>query len=121
MVPPEQRELGQQQTGLLGGEGPALGTIQDLYWGRNANMTTALHSASTIATTRPQVRPASRPAPAPAAAAAAAHPPHLRGIGERLYLSQHTVKKHATSVYRKLGVSSRSQAVQRLQELGLGG
>jgi LuxR family transcriptional regulator, maltose regulon positive regulatory protein len=42
-------------------------------------------------------------------------------IGERLYLSQHTVKTQATSVYRKLGVSSRSQAVQRLQELGLGG
>jgi LuxR family transcriptional regulator, maltose regulon positive regulatory protein len=42
-------------------------------------------------------------------------------IGERLYVSQHTVKSQATSVYRKLGVSSRSQAVQRLQELGLGG
>jgi LuxR family transcriptional regulator, maltose regulon positive regulatory protein len=48
---------------------------------------------------------------------------HLRlaEIGERLHLSQHTVKTHTTSVYRKLGVSSRSQAVQRLQELGLGG
>jgi LuxR family maltose regulon positive regulatory protein len=42
-------------------------------------------------------------------------------IGERLYVSQHTVKSHATSVYRKLGVSSRGQAIQRLQELGLGG
>jgi LuxR family maltose regulon positive regulatory protein len=42
-------------------------------------------------------------------------------IGERLYVSQHTVKTQATSVYRKLGVSSRGQAVQRLQELGLGG
>ena len=42
-------------------------------------------------------------------------------IGERLYLSQHTVKTHASSIYRKLGVSSRSQAVQRLQEFGLGG
>jgi LuxR family maltose regulon positive regulatory protein len=42
-------------------------------------------------------------------------------IGERLYLSQHTVKTHASSIYRKLGVSSRSQAIQRLQELGLGG
>jgi LuxR family maltose regulon positive regulatory protein len=47
---------------------------------------------------------------------------HLRlaEIGERLHLSHHTVKTHATSVYRKLGVSSRSQAVQRLQKLGLG-
>ena len=42
-------------------------------------------------------------------------------IGERLYLSQHTVKTQAMSVYRKLGVSSRSQAVQRAQQLGLGG
>jgi ATP/maltotriose-dependent transcriptional regulator MalT len=29
------------------------------------------------------------------------------------------VKTQAISVYRKLGVSSRSQAVQRLQDLGL--
>ena len=42
-------------------------------------------------------------------------------IGERLYVSQHTVKTQAMSIYRKLGVSSRSQAVQRLQQLGLGG
>ena len=31
-------------------------------------------------------------------------------IGERLYVSINTVKKQATSVYRKLGVSSRSEA-----------
>ena len=42
-------------------------------------------------------------------------------IGERLYLSPHTIKTQAMSVYRKLGVSSRSQAVQRAQQLGLGG
>jgi LuxR family maltose regulon positive regulatory protein len=40
-------------------------------------------------------------------------------IGERLYISRHTVKTQAVSIYRKLGASSRSQAVQRLQELGL--
>ena len=45
----------------------------------------------------------------------------FREIGERLYVSQHTVKTQAMSIYRKLGVSSRGQAVQRLQELGLGG
>jgi LuxR family transcriptional regulator, maltose regulon positive regulatory protein len=45
----------------------------------------------------------------------------FREIGERLYVSRHTVKSQAISVYRKLGVSSRSQAVQRMQELGLGG
>jgi LuxR family maltose regulon positive regulatory protein len=42
-------------------------------------------------------------------------------IGERLYVSRHTVKTQAVSVYRKLGVSSRSQAVQRAQQLGLCG
>jgi LuxR family transcriptional regulator, maltose regulon positive regulatory protein len=45
----------------------------------------------------------------------------FREMGERLHVSRHTVKSQALSVYRKLGVSSRSQAVQRMQELGLGG
>jgi LuxR family maltose regulon positive regulatory protein len=40
-------------------------------------------------------------------------------IGERLFVSKHTVKTQAISIYRKLGVSSRSQAVQRGQEIGL--
>jgi DNA-binding CsgD family transcriptional regulator len=42
-----------------------------------------------------------------------------REIGERLDLSRHTVKSQAMSIYRKLGVSSRGQAVQRLQEISL--
>jgi LuxR family transcriptional regulator, maltose regulon positive regulatory protein len=48
---------------------------------------------------------------------------HLRfaEIGERLYISPHTVKSQAVSIYRKLGAASRSQAVQRAQQLGLGG
>jgi LuxR family transcriptional regulator, maltose regulon positive regulatory protein len=45
----------------------------------------------------------------------------FREIGERLYISQHTVKSQALSVYRKLGVSSRSQAIQRVQQTGLPG
>ena len=44
----------------------------------------------------------------------------FREIGERLYISHNTVKKHALSVYHKLGVSSRSQAVQRAEQIGLG-
>ena len=43
----------------------------------------------------------------------------LAEIGERLYLSRHTVKSQATSVYRKLGASSRSEAIRRMQEIGL--
>jgi LuxR family maltose regulon positive regulatory protein len=43
----------------------------------------------------------------------------FREIGERLHLSPHTVKTHALAIYRKLGVSSRSQAIQHTQHLGL--
>jgi LuxR family maltose regulon positive regulatory protein len=43
----------------------------------------------------------------------------FREVGERLHLSPHTVKTQATSIYRKLGVSSRSQAIERAQQLGL--
>ncbi len=48
-------------------------------------------------------------------------PTHLsfREIGERLYVSRHTVKTQAISIYRKLGVSSRSEAIARVHELGL--
>jgi LuxR family transcriptional regulator, maltose regulon positive regulatory protein len=40
-------------------------------------------------------------------------------LGERLFVSRHTVKSQAISIYRKLGVSSRSDAVQRAADLGL--
>jgi len=43
----------------------------------------------------------------------------FREIGERLYLSRHTVKSHVTATYRKLNVTSRNGAVERARELGL--
>jgi LuxR family maltose regulon positive regulatory protein len=43
----------------------------------------------------------------------------FREIGERLFVSRNTIKTQAISVYRKLGVSSRSQAIDRAGELGL--
>ena len=43
----------------------------------------------------------------------------FREIGERLYVSRNTIKTQAISVYRKLGVSSRSDAVERAAHLGL--
>jgi LuxR family maltose regulon positive regulatory protein len=43
----------------------------------------------------------------------------FREIAERLHLSPHTVKTQAIAIYRKLGVSSRSQAIQHAQDLGL--
>ena len=48
-------------------------------------------------------------------------PTHLsfREIGDRLYLSRHTVKSHAMSIYRKLDVTSRTESVERAKALGL--
>jgi LuxR family maltose regulon positive regulatory protein len=43
----------------------------------------------------------------------------FREIGERLHVSRNTVKTQAISVYRKLGVSNRSDAIERAGELGL--
>ena len=40
-------------------------------------------------------------------------------IAAEMFLSRHTVKSEAFSIYRKLGVSSRSQAVARSRDLGL--
>jgi LuxR family maltose regulon positive regulatory protein len=51
--------------------------------------------------------------------------PHLtshlsfREIGERLFVSRHTVKSHAMAIYPKLKVTSRNGAVERVGELGL--
>ena len=43
----------------------------------------------------------------------------FREIGVQLYLSQHTVKSQAMSIYRKFGVSSRSEAIRHARDLGL--
>ena len=43
----------------------------------------------------------------------------LAEISQRLYLSRNTVKSQAHAVYRKFGVSSRSEAISRMHELGL--
>jgi len=43
----------------------------------------------------------------------------FQGIAERLYVSRNTVKTQAVSIYRKLGASSRGEAVGRATELGL--
>jgi len=43
----------------------------------------------------------------------------FREIGAELFISPHTVKTQAISIYRKLGVSSRAEAVNVAREIGL--
>lgn len=42
-----------------------------------------------------------------------------REIGERLFVSENTVKSHSSRLFEKLGVGRRLQAVQRGRDLGL--
>ena len=46
-------------------------------------------------------------------------PLSLREIAEKLYVSVNTVKTHAQAIYRKLGVSTRDDAVNRGQDAGI--
>jgi LuxR family maltose regulon positive regulatory protein len=43
----------------------------------------------------------------------------FREIAARLFVSRNTVKTQAISIYRKLGASSRSEAIERAVSLGL--
>ena len=43
----------------------------------------------------------------------------FREIGERLFVSRNTISSEVGSIYRKLGVSSRSDAVQQATAIGL--
>jgi LuxR family transcriptional regulator, maltose regulon positive regulatory protein len=42
-----------------------------------------------------------------------------REIGRELYVSANTVRSHVQAIYRKLGVSSRAEAVTQARQLGL--
>ena len=59
-----------------------------------------------------------REGPTPAGTAQTTHL-SFADLGAELFVSPNTVKTHAVSIYRKLGVSSRGGAVTRARELGL--
>lgn len=42
-----------------------------------------------------------------------------QAIGDRLFVSVNTVKKHTTNIFGKLGVNTRTQALARARELGM--
>jgi LuxR family maltose regulon positive regulatory protein len=46
-------------------------------------------------------------------------PLSLREIGQELFLSANTIKTHTRAIYRKLGVGTRAEAVERGHEAGL--
>ena len=41
------------------------------------------------------------------------------GIAERLFISRHTVRSQVSSIYRKLGVSKRGDAIRKATTIGL--
>jgi LuxR family maltose regulon positive regulatory protein len=43
----------------------------------------------------------------------------LREIGQELHLSQNTIKTHTQAIYRKLGVSTRHDAIDKGREIGV--
>ena len=62
-----------------------------------------------------------RRCPLPSCACCRCCPLHLSfpEIAAEMFLSGHTIRSEAVSIYRKLGASSRSQAVSRSVKLGL--
>jgi LuxR family maltose regulon positive regulatory protein len=50
---------------------------------------------------------------------ALAGPLSERDIGRELYLSHNTIHSHTRSIYRKLGATSRAEALQHARERGL--
>lgn len=43
----------------------------------------------------------------------------LEDIARELYVTRNTVKSQVSSLYRKLGVSTRAEAIERAEQLGL--
>ena len=70
---------------------------------------------------RPHEAPPARRCPSASARCSRRSPPARRTARSpsALFLSPHTVKEHTSTLYRKLGVRNRAEAVQKAQRLGL--
>ena len=104
----------------------------ELYGGLVALIFTAVGIYLGLRWTRPVVAPASSPAEAAEAAARLGLTPREheilgliaqglsnRDIGEKLFVSENTVKTHSSRLFAKMQVNRRIQAVQKGKELGL--
>jgi LuxR family maltose regulon positive regulatory protein len=99
--------LSEAQTLLVESEDEQLRARVDLTWRRVAGRPLDVTPATTL--TRAELR------------VLQLLPTHLSfaQIGQQLFVSRNTVKTQAVSAYRKLGVGSRSEAVERAQALNL--
>jgi len=117
----------QARTAMLIGEGALARTLIEEA---RAHMTSDLEEtlASTLLSTAEELLHAVRAEGISAGSLTTAElkvlqflPSHLTfpQIGEHMFLSTNTIKTHALSIYRKLGVTSRADAVDRARALGL--
>jgi LuxR family maltose regulon positive regulatory protein len=90
---------------------PRLGTIVDEAQGLRSQLANERHNGSRGASTLTAAELRLLPM-------IATHL-HYREIAQELYLSHNTVRTQSSSIYRKLGVSSRAEAVARAREIGL--
>ena len=79
----------------------------------------AAELSAALETTGSTTRPAELPSPAELAVLRLLGQYTVREIADALYLSVNTIKSHIRSIYRKLGVGSREEAVARAVALGL--
>jgi LuxR family maltose regulon positive regulatory protein len=101
-----------------------LGEAKDLVAGGldgGDHLRAVLASIERRATGTPQRTPADEPLTERERAVLRLMRGHLstREIGQELYVSANTVKSHTRAIYRKLGVSSRAEALRRGSELDL--
>ena len=119
-------ELGRVHLALgdLAGARTLTGEINELL-GRRPGLGTLVGEAAALRARLAQERSAATPGASALTAAELRLLPLLSThlsvpeVAAEIYLSPHTIKSEMRSIYRKLGVSSRNQAVMRARELGL--